>query len=262
MYTDEYDGKLIQNKQEPAWYYPIRSYYGNTPDLLECPSVRKASNPGGSTAVPPYGGTFLGWGSFYPKGAKPVWDCSGSYGLNHWAHMCNQETCKEPEGASESGTEYAESSFSWTSSADANGVAGTSTSSWSYSWSYTSCVDSSDTGDGSRFWNSAYAKGANNIPLVLDCWWMYAHCRPGDPPPESDAIPRVDVSTPANYLCMNRHSGGIGVVFMDWSVRKVGLKELWTLKWHPQYNVNGRWTRAGGVRPQDWPGWMRKFRDY
>ena len=22
------------------------------------------------------------------------------------------------------------------------------------------------------------------------------------------------------------------------------------------------WTRAGGVQPEDWPAWMRKFRDY
>jgi hypothetical protein len=49
---------------------------------------------------------------------------------------------------------------------------------------------------------------------------------------------------------------------MDWSVRKVGLKELWTLKWHREYNTRGPWTKAGGMQPEDWPKWMRKFKEY
>jgi hypothetical protein len=52
------------------------------------------------------------------------------------------------------------------------------------------------------------------------------------------------------------------MVFLDGSVRKVGLKELWTLKWFPQYDTANRWTKAGGVRPEDWPQWMRGFKDY
>jgi prepilin-type processing-associated H-X9-DG protein len=61
---------------------------------------------------------------------------------------------------------------------------------------------------------------------------------------------------------MNRHDGGINVAFMDGSVRKVGLKELWTLKWHYDYNTANCWTLAGGVKPEDWPDWMRKFKEY
>ncbi len=49
---------------------------------------------------------------------------------------------------------------------------------------------------------------------------------------------------------------------MDWSVRKVGLKELWTLKWHRQYDTAGPWTKAGGVQGEDWPLWLRRFKDY
>ena len=43
---------------------------------------------------------------------------------------------------------------------------------------------------------------------------------------------------------------------------RVGLKELWTLKWHRDYDTSGPWTKAGGVQPEDWPEWMRGFRDY
>ena len=48
----------------------------------------------------------------------------------------------------------------------------------------------------------------------------------------------------------------------DYSVRKVGLKELWKLKWHRQFDTNGPWTVAGGVRKGDWPDWMKNFKDY
>jgi hypothetical protein len=49
---------------------------------------------------------------------------------------------------------------------------------------------------------------------------------------------------------------------MDWSVHRVGLKQLWTLKWHREYDTGGPWTKTGGALPGDWPPWMRKFKDY
>jgi hypothetical protein len=52
------------------------------------------------------------------------------------------------------------------------------------------------------------------------------------------------------------------MLFMDWSTRKVGLKELWTLKWYTLCNTAGPWTKGGMVRPDDWPEWMRSFKDY
>jgi hypothetical protein len=63
-------------------------------------------------------------------------------------------------------------------------------------------------------------------------------------------------------FCINRHNGHVNTPFLDWSVRKVGLKELWVLKWHDEFDTAGRWTKAGGVKPEDWPLWMRSFRDY
>ena len=49
---------------------------------------------------------------------------------------------------------------------------------------------------------------------------------------------------------------------VDGAARKVGLKELWTLKWHRQYDTANCWTKAGGVQPGDWPERMRQFKDY
>jgi prepilin-type processing-associated H-X9-DG protein len=62
--------------------------------------------------------------------------------------------------------------------------------------------------------------------------------------------------------CINRHDGAVNCLFVDGSVRKVGLKELWTLKWHKSFNTAGPWTKAGGVLPQDWPQWIRPFKEY
>jgi prepilin-type N-terminal cleavage/methylation domain-containing protein/prepilin-type processing-associated H-X9-DG protein len=63
-------------------------------------------------------------------------------------------------------------------------------------------------------------------------------------------------------FCMARHNGGINCLFLDFSVRHVGVKELWTLKWHREWDTAGPWTKAGGVQPEDWPEWMRGFKDY
>jgi len=115
------------------------------------------------------------------------------------------------------------------------------------------------------YWSTPHVKGASNVPLQLDSslggsWWP----RDGGAPPECDAIPTEDVREKSWRIpsCINRHDGYVNGLFFDWSVRKVGLKELWTLKWHRKYNTRGPWTKAGGVRPDDWPQWMRRFKDY
>jgi hypothetical protein len=66
----------------------------------------------------------------------------------------------------------------------------------------------------------------------------------------------------SNPFCINRHYGHINELFLDLSVSKVGLKELWKLKWHEDFDTNGPWTIAGCVKPEDWPEWMRGFKDY
>jgi len=81
----------------------------------------------------------------------------------------------------------------------------------------------------------------------------------GGPPRTEDWA--VTALSPGTF-CMNRHNGYVNGLFLDWSVRPVGLKELWTLQWSYEYDTAGRWTKAGGVQPEDWPAWMRRFRDY
>ena len=82
-------------------------------------------------------------------------------------------------------------------------------------------------------------------------------------PPLDDG--EADRSPPYTYgaeCCIDRHNGHVNGLFVDTSIRSVGLKELWTLKWSKQFNTAGPWTQAGGAQPEDWPKWMRGFKDY
>jgi prepilin-type N-terminal cleavage/methylation domain-containing protein/prepilin-type processing-associated H-X9-DG protein len=131
--------------------------------------------------------------------------------------------------------------------------------------------NTSQTGDGavwgrspaSAHWKSPNQKGAFNIPLFLGGYWVDFWPREDDAPPGDDAGP---ADTPnrdeMNRVCVDRHDGFVNGVFCDWSVRSVGLKELWTLKWSKIFKTNGRYTKAGGVLPSDWPPWMRGLKDY
>jgi prepilin-type N-terminal cleavage/methylation domain-containing protein len=103
-------------------------------------------------------------------------------------------------------------------------------------------------------------KGTGCLPVMLDCAVHGIVPMPKDPPPQYDGHIRRD--SDLSLACLDRHNGGVNCVFRDWSVRKVGLKELWTLKWERGFDTAGPWTKAGGVQLEDWPAWMRRFKDY
>ncbi|MHC4640964.1 MAG: type II secretion system protein [Planctomycetota bacterium] len=115
------------------------------------------------------------------------------------------------------------------------------------------------------FWETADAKGPAKVPVWFDCAAHASFVGVPIPPYVMDPPPSEDFfdEEHSGALCViNRHDGGINSLFMDWSVRKVGLKEPWTLKWHREFDTANKWTIAGGVKPEDWPEWMRKFKDY
>ncbi len=105
----------------------------------------------------------------------------------------------------------------------------------------------------------------NTIPVFGDATWYDAWPRHTDQPVElPDAFGIMDQGTSGemNHFCIDRHNGFVNMLFMDWSIRNTGLKELWTLKWNRAYVTNGPWTKAGGAMPSDWPVWLRNYRDY
>jgi len=109
----------------------------------------------------------------------------------------------------------------------------------------------------SRGLNVFTVAGRSEVPILLDSTRMGNHGSravgiPSERPGSGRGMP----------FCINRHNGRVNALFLDWSVRAVGLKELWTLKWCPDFDTAGPWTLAGGVQPEDWPEWMRGFKDY
>jgi len=112
-------------------------------------------------------------------------------------------------------------------------------------------------------WGTHQVQGSNNIPVFTGSWWVDSWPRESDQPPQSAAGPGdTPNSNEMNRVCVDRHDGFVNCVFADWTVRKVGLKELWTLKWSRGYETNGPWTRGGNVSPDAWPDWMQRFKDY
>ncbi len=100
-------------------------------------------------------------------------------------------------------------------------------------------------------------RGRSNIPTLLDSGGPWGQMDEFRGPP----ITGNPIGGGTGFF-YSRHNGYINGLFLDWSVRKVGLKELYTLKWHKDFNTAGPWTKAGGVKPNDWPKWIRNFKDY
>jgi len=114
-------------------------------------------------------------------------------------------------------------------------------------------------------WKSIYAKGGANAPILLDCALWAGDPIPSDGPPGTEDQAAASPTIGGNSIrpfCIPRHGGFVNCLFMDWSIRKVGVKGLWTLEWYPGFSTHGPWTRAGGVDSSAWPLWMRSFKDY
>ncbi|MEN6425112.1 MAG: type II secretion system protein [Phycisphaerales bacterium] len=138
---------------------------------------------------------------------------------------------------------------------------------------YTAWKHSFFVGNGPAYGGTYYGSyGLNNLvalrggytaqtPLLLDCASGGVFPHPTDGPPAFDGQ-LVAGEGHMSWVCIDRHQGGIDALFCGMTVRKVGLKELSTLNWHPEWDTANRWTKAGGVQPEDWPAWMRGFKDY
>jgi hypothetical protein len=116
------------------------------------------------------------------------------------------------------------------------------------------------------FWRTSNVKGASEIPLLLDCMWIDVFPTPYELPPLFDGeCIGVDKggSLPLSMkkACVNRHDEHINIVFLDYGVRKVGLKELWEIKWCRLWKQE--YEKAG--TPTAWNAsdhWMYNMKDY
>ncbi|MHC4646248.1 MAG: hypothetical protein ACYTBJ_12165 [Planctomycetota bacterium] len=99
--------------------------------------------------------------------------------------------------------------------------------------------------------------GASNVPLLLDSMWIDSYPDNTNTPPRfnGDFFGNGPMgSRQMRFFCINRHDRFINGVFLDSCVRRIGLKELWKLKWQRNSKTN--------AASPTWPDWMRDFKDY
>jgi prepilin-type N-terminal cleavage/methylation domain-containing protein len=92
-------------------------------------------------------------------------------------------------------------------------------------------------------------KPLSSVPVFMDDMWCESWPQPTDGPPPVEG-------TWGGYgmhsVCIDRHSEGyINILFMDWTVQKVGLKKLWYLNWHRDWPRN--------MAEPRWPAWMKNM---
>lgn len=93
------------------------------------------------------------------------------------------------------------------------------------------------------FWKSLTIINGSEVPLFLDCYWVDAW-------PENWHTASVEENQRTQSMhnfALNRHGGAVNSVFADGSTRKVGLKGLWRLKWHKNFNTNNAQNQPGAV---------------
>ena len=108
------------------------------------------------------------------------------------------------------------------------------------------------------FWRNAFVKGGSNVPLFMDARTPGLNPKINGtdelaPDVEDDMDP-LGWSNSMKRVCTDRHSGAINVSFLDQSVKKVGLKGLWKLKWSQEWDI-------GALPSNAWPSWMQGFDD-
>jgi prepilin-type N-terminal cleavage/methylation domain-containing protein/prepilin-type processing-associated H-X9-DG protein len=103
------------------------------------------------------------------------------------------------------------------------------------------------------YWRNRDVKGAANIPLFMDSYSWDFRPHHTDQPPVYEGQVEGWGTNALKYVCQNRHSGNINILFMDFSVRPTGLKKLWRLKWNRNFDLS--------FPLPDWPDWMRSFPD-
>ncbi len=118
------------------------------------------------------------------------------------------------------------------------------------------------------YYQTPLSKTAGRAPLFLDAKWLGGF--PHDTNVPSFAEDQTVMSSAMTRYAVNRHNGNINAVFVDFSVRAVGLRELWTLKWHKEFNTANEWTLSGNdgdpaAYQSKWETaspWMADFKAY
>ena len=105
-------------------------------------------------------------------------------------------------------------------------------------------------------WRRDDVKNGGEIPMISDMSWVTAGPWWNHTPPEYEGAKQWSGAEGGNMglVCIPRHNNAINMAFVDRSVRRVELKELWLLRWARTYDL----AQARQNEP-DWTtgtGWM------
>jgi prepilin-type N-terminal cleavage/methylation domain-containing protein len=95
----------------------------------------------------------------------------------------------------------------------------------------------------------------DQVPVFADCTVRAGVCYWYDKPPAFKGQDDTNVGNGNGLNCMRRfalvrHFTGVNVLFADSSVKHTGIKTMWKLNWHKNYQL---------FREPTWPDWMRKY---
>ena len=124
------------------------------------------------------------------------------------------------------------------------------------------------------YFRNIRVKSVSRIPLHGDANWAAGFPLWSDEPADVERHnPVCGCGGEINRWNLNRHNYSVNFVFLDWSVRKVGLRQLWAVKWNtesegptnapvsPWGNINyvPNWE---DLEDPAWPEWMKKSKNY
>ena len=109
--------------------------------------------------------------------------------------------------------------------------------------------------DEEGYWSTPNRRGAQYAPMMYCSQWKDMECHPEDEPSPYETS--VWTPGPANELrrpCIKRHPPYyINILYLDWSIGKRTIKQLWLQKWSTNWPVN--------PSLPDWPAWMSDVPD-
>jgi prepilin-type N-terminal cleavage/methylation domain-containing protein len=195
------------------WMSSLRSVYSN-PKIRLCPTANRLRSTLPNPFDPNLDATFLSWGILGSNG-YPVftWGDAGDYGS-----YCINAWMHNPHGPGMlTPIEPPGQTYYWRKLANAG-------------------------------------KGLD-VPMFADCMWDGTAPVHVDTPPPRKGVQVTGSNGDMSVFCIPRHTGRrpVTVTFADASVRAVGLKQLWRLKWHQQFDT----TYMDGQNR--WPAWMNDY---
>jgi len=108
-------------------------------------------------------------------------------------------------------------------------------------------------GDFKKYWRNTNVKGQSDIPVLADSWWDQAWAEASDIipnyPGEWEGLTGDDMA----HFVILRHDGFINILFMDWTVKKVHLRNLWPQKW------NRLTDQEDCPTEYEYPNWLRQL---